>query len=110
VPRTTPAPFRCELVPDDGRLLVRLAGELDISTAPILERRLREALDGGGRRLVVDLRGLDFLDSTGLTLLVRWGRGAEQDGYDLALVRGGPRVHRLFELTGLDEVFAFADG
>jgi anti-anti-sigma factor len=107
VPRLLPEPFRCDIVPDDGRVLVRLAGELDMSTVPILEERLRDALAHGGRRLVVDLRGLDFMDSTGLTLLVRWGRGAEQDGYELELVRGEPRVHRLFELTGLDSRFTF---
>jgi anti-sigma B factor antagonist len=110
VPSFVPDPFRCELVPDGERVLVRLGGELDMSTVPILEARLREALDGGGRRLVVDLRGLDFMDSTGLTLLVRWGLGAEQDGYDLALVRGEDRVHRLFELTGLDSRFTFTTG
>lgn len=110
MPGFLPASFRCEIVPEDGRVLVRLGGELDMSTVPILEARLREALDGGGRRLVVDLRGLDFIDSTGLTLLVRWGRGAEQDGYELALVRGEARVHRLFELTGLDSRFTFAAG
>jgi anti-anti-sigma factor len=105
-----PDPFRCEIVPEDGRVLVRLAGELDLSTAPLVEERLREALSRGGRQLVVDLRDLDFMDSTGLTLLVRWARGAERDGYDLALVRGEPRVHRLFELTGLDSAFTFTDG
>jgi anti-anti-sigma factor len=110
VPGFVPDPFRCELVPEEGRVLVRLAGELDMSTVPILEARLREALGGGARRLVVDLRGLDFMDSTGLTLLVRWGLGAEQDGYDLALVRGEDRVHRLFELTGLDSRFTFTTG
>jgi anti-anti-sigma factor len=110
VPRVLPDPFRCEIVPEDGRVLVRLAGELDLSTAPLVEERLREALSRGVRRLVVDLRNLDFMDSTGLTLLVRWARGAEQDGYDLALVRGEPRVHRLFELTGLDMAFTFTDG
>jgi anti-anti-sigma factor len=106
----SPDPFRCEIVPGNGRVVVRLAGELDRSTVPLLEERLREALDGGGRQLVVDLRGLDFMDSTGLTLLVRWGRGAEQDGYELALVPGEPRVHRLFELTGLDSRFTFTTG
>jgi anti-sigma B factor antagonist len=106
VPRLLPEPFRCEIVPEDGRVLVRVAGELDMSTVPVLEARLREAR-AAGRRLVVDLRGLDFMDSTGLTLLVRWGRGAEQDGYELALVRGEARVHRLFELTGLDSRFTF---
>jgi anti-sigma B factor antagonist len=111
VSHTLPEPFRCELVPQqDGRVLVRLSGELDLSTVPILDRRLREALDDGGRRLVIDLRGLEFMDSTGLTMLLRWGRGAQQDGYELELVRGDARVHRLFELTGLDAVFAFADG
>ena len=71
MPRFVPDPFRCELVSENGRALVRLAGELDMSTVPILEERLRQALAGGGRQLVVDLRGLDFMNSTGLTLLVR---------------------------------------
>jgi anti-sigma B factor antagonist len=84
-------------------------GELDLSTVPLLEQRMREARDGGGRQLVVDLRGLEFLDSTGLTLLVRWGRDAAADGFDLALVRGKPRIHRLFELTRLESIFAFAE-
>ena len=110
MPRSIPAPFRCDLVPEDGRVIVRLGGELDLSSTPVLEQRLRDARDGGGRTLVVDLRNLDFMDSTGLTLLVRWARGAEQDGYELALVRGEPRVHRLFELTGLDVAFTFTDG
>ena len=109
MPRSVPAPFHCDLVPEDGRVLMRLAGELDLSSTPVLEQRLREALDSG-RQLVVDLRNLDFMDSTGLTLLVRWARGAEQDGYELALVRGEPRVHRLFELTGLDSRFTFTTG
>jgi anti-sigma B factor antagonist len=110
VPHLDLTPFRCDLVPEGRRTRIALRGELDISTVPQLERRLREALDGGGRELVVDLRELDFMDSMGLTLLVRWSRGAEQDGYDLALLRGEPRVHRLFEITGLDSIFTFAEG
>jgi anti-sigma B factor antagonist len=110
VPRFAPEIFRCELVRNDGRAVVRLGGELDMSTVPILEERLREALDGGSRRLVVDLSGLEFIDSTGLTLLVRCARAAEQDGFNLALVRGDDRVHRLFELTGLDSRFSFTSG
>jgi anti-anti-sigma factor len=109
VPSFAPTPFQCELLHEDGRVRVRPRGELDISTVPILEGRLRDALGGGGRQLVVDLRELEFMDSTGLTLLVRWARGAAHDGYDLALIRGEPRVHRLFEITGLDATFVFAD-
>jgi anti-sigma B factor antagonist len=110
VPHRVPIPFRCDVFPEEGRVRVRLRGELDISTVPLLEQRLREARDGGGRTLVVDLSELEFMDSTGLTLLVRWARGAARDGYDLALVRGEARVHRLFELTALDSVFAFVEG
>jgi anti-anti-sigma factor len=50
------------------------------------------------------------MDSTGLTLLARWSVGADQDGYSFAVVPGAERIQRLFELTGLDEVFTFVDG
>jgi anti-anti-sigma factor len=109
VPRFIPTPFSCELFQEDGCVRLCPRGELDMSTVPIVDERLHRALDDGARRLLVDLRGLEFMDSTALTLLVRWARGAQQDGYDLALVRGEPRVHRLFELTGLESVFSFAD-
>ena len=110
MPELLPKPFRCEIVPEGVRVRVCPSGELDMSTAPILEQRLREALGGGGRRLLVDLRGLEFMDSTGLTLLTRWSRGADRDGYDLALVPGDKRVHRLFELTGMVSFFTFVEG
>jgi anti-anti-sigma factor len=81
-----------------------------MSSVPKLEEELRRARDGGGpRRLVLDLRDLEFMDSTGLTLLTRWSRGADQDGYDLALIRGEDRVHRLFEITGMAGYFTFVD-
>jgi anti-sigma B factor antagonist len=109
VPRFAPTTFRCELIREDGHVRVAPHGELDLSTVPILDRRLREALDSGVRRVLVDLRELEFMDSTALTLLVRWSRASADDGFDLALVRGDPRVHRLFTLTGLESVFAFAE-
>ena len=59
---------------------------------------------------MVDLRGLDFMDSTGLTLLTRWSLGAERDGYAFALIAGSERIQRLFELTGLLDHFTFVDG
>lgn len=59
---------------------------------------------------MVDLRGLDFIDSTGLTALTRWSIGARNDGYHLAVVPGPEKIHRLFELTGLADHFDFVDG
>jgi anti-sigma B factor antagonist len=58
----------------------------------------------------VDLRGLTFMDSTGITLLTRWNNFANQDGFDLALVQGEDRIARLFALTGLREYFTFVAG
>jgi anti-sigma B factor antagonist len=63
-----------------------------------------------GRNLVVDLSGLEFMDSTGLTLLTRWSLGAERDGFALALVPGNDRIQRLFEITGLITHFKFVTG
>ena len=105
-----PKPFRCEIAQLDGVTHLRPEGELDMSTVPDLERLLRQALDDGTERLVVDLRGLSFMDSTGITLLTRWNNTACRDGFALALVRGDERIARLFTLTGLDEYFTFVPG
>jgi anti-sigma B factor antagonist len=109
-PDFMPKPFHCDIARTDGTIRISPRGELDMSSVPILEEKLRAALNGGGKRLVVDLRGLEFMDSTGLTLLTRWSRGADRDGYDLALVPGDERVHRLFEITGMVSFFTFVDG
>jgi anti-sigma B factor antagonist len=109
-PDFSPKPFACASDRRGDTIHLRPAGELDMASVPLLEARLRDALDGGGRRLVLDLRELDFMDSTGLTLLARWSLGARQDGYALALVPGGERIQRLFELTGMAPHFDFVDG
>ncbi len=109
--RFPPKPFRCE-IEDAGRGAARVVptGELDMSTVRELETSLRDAHAAGFRRLVVDLRGLEFMDSTGLTLLTRWSIAAELDGYELALIAGADRIQRLFDITGLAPHFEFVDG
>ena len=106
-----PKPFRCTV--DDaggGTAHVRPAGELDMATAPTLEASLRKAHERGFRRLIVDLRGLEFMDSTGLTLLTRWTLDARNDGYQFAVIPGHEKIRRLFELTRLSPHFTFVDG
>jgi anti-sigma B factor antagonist len=105
-----PPPFRIQIAhAGDGEVRVAPTGELDISTVPELQEALTRARQGG-RRLVVDLRGLEFMDSTGLTLLTRWSLAAERDGFSLALVPGNDRIQRLFEITRLITHFSFVAG
>jgi anti-sigma B factor antagonist len=105
-----PPPFRIEIAHGgDGEVRVAPSGELDMSTAPELDEALTEVCRSG-RRLIVDLRGLEFMDSTGLTLLTRWSLAAERDGFSLALVPGNERIQRLFEITRLVTHFHFVAG
>src|SRR5690349_6612782 len=100
-----PKPFRCVQDARDGTLYLRPHGDLDMSTAPVLEQALRDGIDRGQRMIVIDLRGLNFMDSTGLTLVSRFNNESRRDGFDLALIEGEQRVMRLFSLTGLGEYF-----
>jgi anti-anti-sigma factor len=107
--RFLPPPFRIEVAYDGDEARLRPVGELDMSTAPHLQAALEDATLPG-RRVIVDLRELEFMDSTGLTLLTRWSLAAERDGFSLALVAGNERIQRLFELTRLVTHFQFVAG
>src|SRR4051794_37722952 len=105
-----PQPFRCKIDQRDGATYVRPQGELDMRTVPELDDSLARARDGDGRCMVLDLRGLSFMDSTGISLVTRWNLEARRDGFDFTLVQGDERVRRLFEITGLTEYFTFVEG
>lgn len=89
---------------------VRLAGELDIATAPRAEEELHQAEEhAGSGTVVIDLAGLTFMDSTGLRLLVAADARAHQHGRRLAIVRGPEAVQRVIKLTGLDAKLLLVD-
>ena len=102
-----PSEFDVQTSREDGRLVVAPVGELDIATVD----RLRDAVAarGDGEALVVDLAGLEFLDTSGLQLMVALHRRARDEGYELTIVRGPHEVQRVFEIAGLDGVLPFAD-
>jgi anti-sigma B factor antagonist len=104
-----PPQFRTFVHTAGGVATVKFVGELDIATVPLAENALKDALTAGCHRIVIDLRELDFMDSTGITLLVRWDLGARDDGYDMALIRGGERIQRLLALAGLEPHFTFEE-
>ena len=81
--------------------MLTLHGELDLSSSAALEEELHR-VDGVGL-VVVDLRDLAFLDSTGLGVLVRAHQRLREEGNQFALIEGEGQVSRLLELTGLSE-------
>jgi anti-sigma B factor antagonist len=97
------SPFEVTIEEQGGTVLVRLAGELDISTATRLEEDLKRLEADGPALLVIDLSGLDFMDSTGLRLLIGADSRARQAGRRLVLVQGNEMVQRVLRLTRLDE-------
>lgn len=89
----------------DRFTVLEVAGEVDVYTAPVLRDRLADLLEAGKRHLIVDLGGVEFLDSTGLGVLVAGLNRAREVGGSLSLVCSQERVLKLFRITGLDEVF-----
>ncbi|MBV9607580.1 MAG: STAS domain-containing protein [Solirubrobacterales bacterium] len=86
-----------------------LNGELDLVSSPTLQRVIDDAVQSDAELLIVDLRGLEFMDSTGLHVLVKAQRQAHDAGRRFALVRGREQVQRLFDLTGVAEGFTVVD-
>jgi anti-sigma B factor antagonist len=86
---------------------VALTGELDLSTAAQVEAALAEAEEKGPERLELDLRGLTFMDSTGLRVVLAADGRARKDARRFEVVQGPPQVHRVFRIALLDRRIAF---
>jgi anti-sigma B factor antagonist len=86
-----------------------LSGELDISTAPRVEEELQRVEADQPAVIVLDLRELEFMDSTGLRVIVSADGRARDDGRSLRLVRGPEAVQRIFRVTRLDERLEIGD-
>jgi len=95
--------LRTEVSEIAGWTVVNVWGELDIATAPTLRELLIRLVSEGSTRLVLDLEGVDFLDSTGLGTIISALKRARTHGGDLRLVTTQARITRLFEITGLDK-------
>lgn len=95
-----------EVTEHDGWSVLSVSGEVDVATAPRLRERLVTLVNDGRTRIVVDLERVDFIDSTGLGVLVGALKRVRTNDGDLALVCTGSRVLKVFEITGLTKVFA----
>jgi anti-sigma B factor antagonist len=103
-----PEPFRCVVSQGRSSALVALHGELDLAILDAIESVLR-GLAAARRSVVLDQRGLSFLNSSGLRLIVEVAASTRRDGHDFTIVRGSAPVQRLFEITGLDGHLVFVD-
>ena len=103
-------PFAIEVQENDGRTVITPRGELDMASAPELEQTILPKLQDGAW-VVLDLRALDFIDSSGLRVVVGAHRSAEEHGGRFTCVRGaaGSTVHRIVEIAGIDGVIEMID-
>ncbi len=88
--------------------VVSVTGELDVHTATELELALREMISNGQHDVVVDLRGLGFLDSTGLSVLVKALKWAKEAGGGLRVVAADDKISKVFTITGLDQAMSLS--
>src|SRR3954465_3508167 len=91
----SPAVFALEVRPDRGRVIVAVRGELDVASVGALQTALEELRCAGWTDIVVDLRELQFIDSTGgLSLLLSADRDARREGWEFSVVDGCPALTR----------------
>ena len=108
-PSTPPIELRCEIVRQGKRAWVRPFGELDLDSVHRVEAALEDLRADACPEVVLDLRGLTFMDSTGLRLVMRWDTSAQDDGFRFAIVPGRDVVQRVFRLTGMDSHLTLAE-
>ncbi len=88
---------------------IALNGEADLLGAPSIEAALAEAASCEAQRIVVDLRNLTFIDSSGLRALMGGHEQCVARGQELRIIPGPANVQRLFELSGMNEILSFCD-
>jgi anti-anti-sigma factor len=103
------SPLAVTLEEHPGQTRVVLTGELDIASTPQFERQLATAEAQGAEVLIVDLRGVEFVDSTGLRALISADERARSGSRRMIIVRGPGAVERLLTITHLDQRLELVD-
>jgi anti-anti-sigma factor len=106
---TTPAPigFWVTRSDDAAGVVLALHGELDVAAAPQLEKLLDEIRAERHRRVMVDLSDLSFVDSAGVSVLIKAKKEADEDGSQFVLRRPTAQVHRVFAVVGMVDWLVF---
>jgi anti-anti-sigma factor len=97
-----------ETAEEDGTYVIRLRGELDLSSCDEVDAELKRAEAGSFERILLDVNELDFIDSSGLQVILRAKRRADSSGRRLRITRGKGHVADMFRLTALDMTLPFS--
>jgi anti-sigma B factor antagonist len=97
--------FRVSVKDDGGQSTVVVEGEVDVATAPALRDELYRLIERGSSTIVVDLAGMDFIDSTGLGVFVGALKRAREGGGAIELRGLQPSARKVFDITGLSSAF-----
>jgi anti-anti-sigma factor len=95
--------FSVDVLRHPGAVVVKPRGDLDMASV----EQVRAACDADDSKLVLDLRAVDFLDTTGINFILERQRHADADGLSFTLVRGPEHVQRLFDIAGLNHRLRF---
>jgi anti-anti-sigma factor len=94
---------------EDRATVVAVTGELDLASSPALDQELERVSRSDTELLILDLSELEFMDSTGLSVLIKANQRAQDAGKRFGVLKGSPQVQRLLSLTGVDERLTVAD-
>jgi len=90
---------------EDGHTIIEVGGEIDVYTAPKLRDKITELVGNGDYNLVIDMEKVDFLDSTGLGVLVGGLKKVRAHDGSMELICSQDRLLKIFRITGLAKVF-----
>jgi len=105
-----PAPLRIDVRPDRERVLVCPTGEIDLETAPTVQSVIVQLIESGFARVVVDMSGVTFLDSTGVRTLLAAHRRACELGAGVSLILGSSVARATLEIAGALDRLDLEDG
>ena len=98
-----------KVVVKDDVTLIEVGGQLIVGNRQLLRERVRDRLERGDRKFIVDFSKTDYIDSSGLGVLVTLSKKIREQGGQLSLVSLSEDLRTLFELTKLDTLFIFSD-
>lgn len=103
------APMTLAIDRQDNLLVIRPEGDIDLASSPGLRDQLRELISSASGRIVVDLEGVPYMDSSGVATLVELLQSCRRDQLELVLCRLGERVLSVFQIARLDGVFTISE-